>query len=63
MNPSVGRIVHYHEETGKTFAAMIVAVIDDVVNLTVWNEFGKQFNALNVKQGNEPGQWNWPPRV
>lgn len=63
MKPSIGRIVHYRDEAGKTFAAVVVAVIDNVLNLAVWNEFGKQFTALNVKQGDKPGQWNWPPRV
>ncbi|MBJ6362130.1 hypothetical protein ACFOQM_12590 [Paenibacillus sp. GCM10012307] len=63
MNPSIGRIVHYIDEEGKTYAALIVGIFDGVVNLSVWNEFGKQFNVLNVRQGNEPGQWNWPPRV
>ncbi|SMF88080.1 hypothetical protein SAMN05661091_4103 [Paenibacillus uliginis N3/975] len=63
MKPSIGRIVHFNDEVGKTLAAVIVAVVDNVVNLSVWNEFGHQFNVLNVRQGNEPGQWNWPPRV
>lgn len=65
QTPSVGRIVHYHEDyaEGKTFAAVIVAVVDDVVNLVAWNEFGKQISVLNVKQGDIQGQWNWPPRI
>lgn len=63
MKPSLGRIVHYRDEEGKALAATVVAVVDDVVNLVVWNEFGKQFAALNVHQGDEHGQWNWPPRV
>ncbi|MBJ6360827.1 hypothetical protein ACFOQM_05880 [Paenibacillus sp. GCM10012307] len=63
MNPSIGRIVHYHDDKGKALAAVIVAVVDDVVNLAVWNEFGHQFHVLNVKHGEEPGEWNWPPRV
>lgn len=62
MNPSVGRIVHYHDE-GKSFAALIVGVFEGVVNLVVWNEFGNQIEVLNVKQGDNPGQWDWPPRV
>ncbi|MDT3426112.1 hypothetical protein J2Z22_001632 [Paenibacillus forsythiae] len=63
MKPSIGRIVHYRDTEGKTFAAIITWVLDDVVNLAVWNEFGRQFNALNVRQGNGAEQWDWPPRV
>lgn len=63
MKPTVVRAVHYKDEEGKTLAATVVAVVDDVVNLAVWNEFGQQFAVLNVKQGDERGQWNWPPRV
>lgn len=65
MQPSIGRIVHYRDEEGhgKTYAAVITGVFDGVVNLVVWNEFGHQSTALNVRQGEEPGEWNWPPRV
>ncbi|WP_338542780.1 hypothetical protein [Paenibacillus tundrae] len=66
MKPSIGRIVHYKDTEGKTLAAMVVHVNPDtegMVNLTVWNEFGKQFNTLNVHQGDGAKQWNLPPRV
>lgn len=63
MIPSVGRIVHYQDSEGKTLAAVVVAVVDNVVNLAVWNEFGRQFTALNVKQGNCKEHWDWPPRT
>ncbi|RTZ38178.1 hypothetical protein EJ573_02960 [Paenibacillus polymyxa] len=65
MKPTVGRNVHYKDTEGKTLAAVVVHVNPDttgMVNLVVWNEFGKQFNALNVRQGNGSEQWNWPPR-
>ncbi|MDQ0496419.1 hypothetical protein [Paenibacillus brasilensis] len=65
MKPTVGRNVHYKDTEGKTLAAVVVYVNPDttgMVNLAVWNEFGKQFNALNVCQGDGLEQWNWPPR-
>ncbi|KAF6569089.1 hypothetical protein G9G53_22640 [Paenibacillus sp. EKM206P] len=66
MKPTVVRNVHYKDEEGKTLAAIVVHVNPDtegMVNLSVWNEFGAPFRVLNVRQGDGPGQWNWPPRV
>ncbi|MGY3387377.1 hypothetical protein ACVWZB_005340 [Paenibacillus polymyxa] len=65
MKPTIGRIVHYKDTEGKTLAAVVVHVNPDtngMVNLSVWNEFGAPFRVLNVRQGDAPGQWNWPPR-
>ena len=70
MKPSVGRIVHYQsygtpngEFKSQPRAAVITEVVDDsTVHLCVLNPTGQFFN-LNVKQGDGPGQWNWPPRV
>ncbi|MNW38164.1 hypothetical protein D3C74_152230 [compost metagenome] len=43
-------------------AAIITEVVDDeTVHLCVLNPTGMFFN-LDVKQGNDGGQWNWPPR-
>jgi hypothetical protein len=78
MTPTVGRIVHYHTDFGGTpgvprpVAAMITAVLDDGVNLTV---FVPGYSGLpltvpdgglrTVPEASEPtlGHWNWPPRV
>lgn len=70
QTPSVGRIVHYQsygtpggEHKSEPRAAIITGVVDDeTVHLCVLNPTGQYFN-LNVKQGNNGGQWNWPPRV
>ncbi|WP_018752192.1 hypothetical protein [Paenibacillus sanguinis] len=65
MKPSIGRIVHYCDMEGKILAGVVVAVMDEenaIVNLAVWSEFGKQCNALNVRQGHGCEQWNWPAR-
>lgn len=70
MKPSVGRIVHYTsygtpggEFQSEARAAIITGVVDDTtVHLCVLNPTGMFFN-LDVRQGDGPGQWNWPPRV
>ncbi|MGG6309796.1 hypothetical protein [Paenibacillus macerans] len=69
MKPTVGRIVHYQsygtpngEYKSEPRAAIITEVVDDeTVHLCVLNPTGMFFNQ-NVKQGNNSGQWNWPPR-
>ncbi|MET3831013.1 hypothetical protein ABIC86_002479 [Paenibacillus sp. DS2363] len=66
MQPTLGRIVHFKDSEGRTLAAVVVYVNPDtegMVNLGVWNEYGKQFNAVNVRQGDGLEQWSWPPRV
>lgn len=70
MKPTVGRQVHYQsygtpggEFKSQPRAATITEVVDDeTVHLCIMNPTGLFFN-LNVKRGNEGGQWNWPPRV
>jgi hypothetical protein len=70
MIPSVGRIVHYQsygtpggEYKSVLRAAIITEVVDnETVHLCVLNPTGQFFN-LNVKQGDGPGQWDWPLRV
>jgi hypothetical protein len=74
--PSVGRVVHYKaygtpggEHKSVPRAAIVTEVVDiqpvngtAIVHLAVVNPTGLFFN-LNVKQGDGPGQWNWPPFV
>lgn len=64
MKPSIGRIVHYHGVTG-TYAATVIFVYHDgqTVNLKVTDHDGRDFVAIKVQQGNQFGQWDWPPRV
>lgn len=68
MKPTVGRIVYYKsygtpngEYKSEERAAIITGVVDDeTVHLCVLNPTGMFFN-LNVKQGPNPGQWDWMP--
>ncbi|SCW86247.1 hypothetical protein SAMN04487970_107715 [Paenibacillus tianmuensis] len=70
MQPSVGRIVHYqsHGTPGGEYkseprAAIITGVVDETTDhLCVLNPTGQFFN-LDVKHGDGPGRWSWPPRV
>lgn len=71
MQPTVGRIVHYHgygtpggaKPTGP-LAAMVTGVDGDEADLTVfflndmWHESGVRFAEIPT-----PGCWNWPPRT
>ncbi len=67
--PSVGRIVLYKTRgsadgvfppTG--FASIITEVTDTTVSLATFGPSGLRFET-GVSQGDEVGQWNWPPRV
>lgn len=74
--PSIGRIVHYRsygtpngEFKPEPRAAVVTAVHlekesseVESVDLCVLNPTGMFFNQ-NVKQGEEGGQWSWPPFV
>ena len=69
--PSVGRVVHYFsygtpngEYKSEARAAIVTAIHNEdfTVDICVMNPTGLSFNQ-KVKQGNEPGQWNWPPIV
>lgn len=71
MTPTIGRIVHYktvpseqHPES-RIIAAIITDIKEDgAVCLTKFAP-GKFATPLKkpVMQGDEPGQWNWPPKV
>jgi hypothetical protein len=69
LNPSVGRIVFFHQDGGP-YPAIITKVVHDGTRVTVdLVTFGSQsvYFQLGVPQahGDEPanGQWSWPPRV
>ena len=79
QQPTVGRVVHYQsygtpngEYKSEPRAAIITKVNIEQdefgdgyvasVDLCVLNPTGMFFNQ-GVEQGNNPGQWNWPPRV
>jgi len=70
QKPSVGRIVFFKTRGSldgvyppRDFAAFITRVYDDeTVSLASFGETGMRFE-IEVKQGDNPGQWNWPPRV
>jgi hypothetical protein len=62
MKPTVGRIVYYITESGP-LAAIIVAVKNDKVNLTVFHANGTSEPKLGVAFGQTPGvvgTWLWP---
>ena len=66
--PSVGRIVHYHDETpfAPPLAAIVTAVITThTVALTVFDTDRPSYNVARVPASETPkaGHWCWPPRV
>lgn len=70
--PSVGRIVHYKTRgsaDGVFPPTVFASIITEVeapdhssVSLVTFGPNGMRFEH-GVTQGDEPGQWNWPPRV
>lgn len=68
MKPTVGRVVYYKsygtpngEFPPENRAAIVTGVVnDETVHLAVLNPTGLFFN-LNVKQGQNGGQWDWMP--
>ncbi|MGG1672899.1 hypothetical protein ACIFOE_20125 [Paenibacillus sp. NRS-1783] len=63
MKPSIGRVVHYKDELTSNAALVIDVHDDETVDLQVFYSDGDICHSTNVKQGDESGQWNWPPRV
>jgi len=71
MNPTVGRIVHYHSygTPGGEFkpmprAAIIAEVHDsEECSIVVFNPMGLFFNKVKHAPEDKPtpGCWNWPP--
>lgn len=67
QKPSIGRIVHFHEEGGP-YAAIITAVNDDgTVELatmgrnSLYFQHGVSEGAPEVQP--TKGCWTWPPKV
>jgi hypothetical protein len=68
MTPTVGRLVYYKsygtpkgEYKPEDRAAVITGVVNaTTVHLCVLNPTGLFFN-LDVKQGDQGGQWDWMP--
>ena len=71
MQPSIGRIVHYHsygtpggEYLPEARAAIVTAVAGEEVGLAVINPTGLFFNeSVRFSETPKPGHWSWPPRV
>lgn len=67
--PSIGRIVHFYDQTysGKPEAAIIVNVLTDVlVNLRVFKDdafVGYETSVKLIGTGDASRYWDWPPRV
>ena len=66
MKPSVGRIVHYRNNSGSVLAAIICYVHSErIVNLAVFTVKGEAEHQTSVDYS-ETGvncTWSWPPRV
>ncbi|NKT17598.1 hypothetical protein GS909_07045 [Rhodococcus hoagii] len=77
MEPTIGRIVHFTESSGRTIAAIVTAVHPDhCVELTVfqpgtapgWVTLGPKGTPdetplIPFAEQPTPGHWNWPPRA
>lgn len=63
MNPSIGRIVHLNSYHGPAAALVVGVRAEQAVDLQVFYADGQSAFLQNVEQGNNAGQWNWPPRV
>lgn len=65
--PSIGRIVHLRTPNGVA-PAIITSVHEEDgpgipgLGLYVFEEFGA-YGLVGVQQGEEFGQWFWPPKV
>ncbi len=72
MKPSVGRIVHYYQNSAEVpFAGIITEVYHDdnsveegLVNLYVFSP-ARPFYKVQVRFSKEPARdhWSWPPKV
>lgn len=68
MQPTVGRVVYFKTRGSldgvyppRDFASMVTRVYEDGdVSLVTFGETGIRFE-IKVKQGDEPGCWNWMP--
>lgn len=68
MKPTIGRIVLYNHEglnglPKEQYPAIVQCVMKDgSLRLVAFGPYD-QCIRYDVTQGDEPGQWNWPPRV
>lgn len=63
---TVGRIVHYHTEDGRNFAAIVVNITEGAtgVDLAIFNpDTESVVFTKNVLKGSEAAQWDYPVRV
>ncbi len=65
MNPSVGRIVHFHYADLAPLAAIITGVHDETCSLTVFYPDNGPCRQVAVPFAEEPTayHWSWPPMV
>lgn len=69
MAPTIGRIVHYHvgKEGSDVRPAIITHVWETSVNLVIFNDGSYEpgqtipMHRTSVTEGNDEGQWSWPP--
>jgi hypothetical protein len=60
MKVTMGRIVVYQEATNVEYPAIVSRVLPDgTVDLTAFPGTGLR-SLRAVRQGDEPGTWNWP---
>jgi hypothetical protein len=63
MKPTVGKIVHYQNfSPNKCFAALIICVMPNSVDLQVFESGHGTWQVFEVKEGNQAGDWHWPER-
>ncbi len=63
---SNGAVIHAgnHAAEGHTYPAMVVRTFDGpYVNLQVFLDGNDTYWATSRSEGDQPGQWIWPPRV
>lgn len=69
QKPSIGRIVHFHEEGGP-YAAIVTAINPDgTVELatlgrnSLYYQHNIPFSGASEGKENSKGTWSWPPRA
>lgn len=67
QKPTVGRIVHYHNEVNPNPLAAIVTYVfknpaDGMCGLHVFGTEESDRNGVPFSETPKPGHWSWPPR-